>query len=192
MLFLVLTLFALPPTPLAGAISGTDYQLRPSRWTPTGATLQVAEDATWGDFAYYINWGGPASSFSLDEPRNDHGTFEFGMKKTSRVCHEPQLGTFGKSGFPMEVEAQVDYTEDPGDALLWVSDLDRLAVDIRGDKSKIYSAWWGCTSEHDFNQSLGPEGPYLQNEIGHWIGVNEPIGTIGDAQLRVIPAEQGR
>lgn len=174
--------------PNASAIGGGDWYKRPSRWAPTQVFSQMAQNAPWGNVAYWMNWGGPASTFSLDEPRNDKGTFELGWKNTGRAtCDQAVDGTFGKAGFPPEVNVQVDGYEDFADAVLWVADLDILGADQRANPTKMYSAWWRCQENGAFNSNF----PVFQVEIGHWVFPEDPVSTFADAVLHYIPQEQG-
>lgn len=185
---LMAQIMAAPPS---AAIQDTDRHHRPSRWSPTAVYTQMANNQPWGDVAYWMSWAGPASSSSLGPPRNDKGTFEIGYKSVGRKCDQEIPGTFVKAGFVPEIEAIVDYTEEDGDAILWIADMDVLQDEVSAYPTRVFFASWDCIGTQPFSTLTTSEGPYFQSQIGHWIIPKDPISTFSDASLNLVPAENG-
>lgn len=174
--------------------TSSPYHDMPSQWAPTGAISQVTNDARpWGKVAYFFNWTGIQSMNGWSAPaRSPSGdsVIELGFKQidhTGLACTDSPLT--GKSGFPPEVNVQVDYTEDPEDAVIWIADLDILRADQRADLSKVYGAWMGCGGVGDDGFFSGQGQAEFEVQVGHYDQVESPSTTYSNATLHHMPRE---
>lgn len=153
---------------------GAPNENRPTLWSPTYMQTQVGYQP-WGNVAYYFRWEGdtaPTSMASYAESEFSRPSAEFGWKSTGWSGCRTTESLFGTSGFPSGVYVGVDYTEDAGDAVLFVGDMVTLRPDQRVNPGKLYGAWWGCgpgqfaPADAVFNAAMGSGNrPFNSNTV---------------------------
>ncbi len=187
--FITLTVQA----PEASAIAPGEGGLRPSVWAPHHVFVQASNVAAWGNISYDLRWSSYELPSNLSVWLNTSDAarvFEVGYKSldTAPGCRAAEPGAFFKAGFPDSMDVTVDYQEDPGDAVLWVSDMDVLANDQIANPNKLYSAWWDCDGANHFE--LGNR-PFLEVSPNKLIGPEDPAFTFSLVHLNYVPSEQG-
>lgn len=189
--------------PARAIVNPENLNNSPTRWAPTYAVAQLSDEAQdSGKLAYFVNWGGLRSTDGWLDCRNPPGqtencsgdsTLEIGFKE---VDHQPMScsrnGLRGVAGFPPEVEVQMDYLEDDGDAVVWIADLRILRADQLANPDRIYAMWTNCGSDNSDRRDgafYGQGTADFQVQVGHWTTNKSPATTIADATLNYVPQE---
>lgn len=186
---LLLALLQLPiAVPRADAIpDGSHISTRPTLWAPNYAESQMGYKA-WGNVAYFFTWHSDQSPQGLKSYGPEWGfelpSLEIGWKRTGWAGCRTTNSLNGSSGFPSDVYRGVDYTEDSGDAVLFVGDMQKMKLDQISNPGRIYSAWWGCGGGNFVPTSR----PYFNVSIGNQ---NRPAASYTHATLNYVPGESG-
>lgn len=199
-LLVVTVLLALP----AGAIGEDAPGEHPFEYVPTYFATQVENSTTsWGEVAYFVRWDNPDGVVGLGSARSANPTLEIGIKsgvQSSNRCHDnvgmssyfPDLQS--TTGVPAGVTVTVDITEDYGDWVIWIADMDVVVQHQQSNPGSEYSFRLDCefgvrNAEHLANGWY--DDTYVEAQVGHWNNTKHPIDTYSDATMRLVPREEG-
>lgn len=188
-LFVLVAALLVPNAAISHATDTSDgFKARPTRYVPSYIETDMGYDARGtGTVGYYFSWllsQSPASADGLfDDALTDAvASFEIGWKSTGLGCTTTNALS-STSGFPASIYRGVDYTEDPGDAVLFI-DTRYFEADVLANSNKLYAATWSCR-EAFLSFSPGPTTG-LNVQLGDG---SRPYGSNSRAQLQLVPPE---
>lgn len=168
-----------------------------SAWAPRHYYTIMSNAPGHYDVIYYFKFtepdesGGAMRSTVFDPyPHTEVATLELGFKDTGH--HDCRFAdSFLQVGIPSASNAQVDYSEDSTDAVLWMSSLNDIREDQEANPTKDYLAAWTCDTGDDFRSNpAGEIGPY-QIQLGYSLFAPPTPGTtFAERTFNMIPQEE--
>lgn len=187
--FVVAFAAVLTPAAPAAAIDNEDgSHQRPTLWAPSDIQAEMGYEE-WGNVAIYFSWNLSQSPRSLNNyiAGGPAESFELGWKKTGWAACRTNHAINNSAGFPNGVYRGVDFTEDPGDAVAFIADMDKVAWDYRANPVLLkYAISWTCHSNAGFapdestyfhTQQGSTDRPLTSASIGQLDYINEEVHT---------------